>query len=115
MILPGEPVAFIHAPHGARVTPDISRAITSFLSGPLKQPRRVRCLRQVYRQFDFMQGGPVRDVVGPVDSTLPAGQPLLVAAILAGEEQPVSMAPRRVTDVEGLPVVFEDDSDDDAE
>jgi hypothetical protein len=62
--------------------------------------------RQVYRQFDFSKGGPVRDLVLPMDADLPPGQPLLVPAILAGEAQPVTL-PIPGADRQGpLPVEF---------
>ena len=60
--------------------------------------------RQVYRQFDFAKGGPVRDLVVPEDHTLPAGQPLLVPVLLGGEPQPVSLPPRSGHGVAGLGV-----------
>lgn len=62
--------------------------------------------RQVYRQFDFGKGGPVRDLVLPMDADLPPGQPLLVPAILAGQAQPVSL-PIPGADRQGMvPVEF---------
>lgn len=65
--------------------------------------------RQVYRQFDFSKGGPVRDVVRPMDAEPAPGQPLLVPVILGGRAQPVTL-PIPGADRQGpLPVVFEND------
>lgn len=69
--------------------------------------------RQVYRQFDFAKGGPVRDVVRSMEAALTPGQPLLVPVILAGEFQPVTL-PIPGADRQGaLPVVFEEEDADD--
>lgn len=65
--------------------------------------------RQVYRQFDFSKGGPVRDVVRPMDADLVPGQPILVPVILGGEAQPVSLPIPGADRQKPLPVVFEDD------
>lgn len=67
--------------------------------------------RQVYRQFDFSKGGPVRDLVRAMDAELTPGQPLLVPAILGGRPMPVTL-PIPGADRQGvLPVVFEDEGD----
>lgn len=64
--------------------------------------------RQIYRQFDFSRGGPVRDLVLPIEAGLPAGQPLLVPALLQGAMQPVSLPPRVPMQLNPLPVVHHD-------
>lgn len=64
--------------------------------------------RQVYRQFDFAQGGPVCDLVLPMEAGLPAGQPLLVPAVLQATVQPVSLPPRAPVRLDPLPVVHRD-------
>ena len=87
--------------------------IESFLRVTLEREEAV-IPRQVYRQFDFAAGGPVRDVVMAMEmqdadsDSLPAGQPLLVPAILGGEPQPVPLPPRnKGEEMTPLPVVFE--------
>lgn len=94
--------------------------IESFLDVTLEREIGV-IPHQVYRQFDFAAGGPVRDIVMPMNITIedgehkltgivsvPAGQPLLIPAILGGEAQPVPLPPRAKGKEMGvLPVVFE--------
>lgn len=101
------PAAFARAPLGATPEDDVLEVVARFLGG-VGEPQRVPGPRQVYRQFDFAKGGPVRDVVVPMDATLPAGQPLLVPAIQGGEAAPVSLPPRRMEELADLPVVFGD-------
>jgi len=91
---PGAPVAFCRGP-GAAAAAD---AVDAFLRGgglDVTGPTPSTGLVQVYRQFDFAAGGPVRDVLAPEDADPMAGQPLLVAAVLDGVVQPVSLGPRR--------------------
>lgn len=102
----GSPAAFARDPLGATPDAAVLNAIADFL-GAVGEPSRVNGPRQVYRQFDFAKGGPVRDVVVPMDATLPAGQPLLVHAIQGGAAQPVSLPPRRLDELPDLPVIFE--------
>jgi hypothetical protein len=70
-------------------------------------PVRTRA-RQVYRQFDFAKGGPVRDRVAPLDSPDTPGQPLLLWAIKDGQAQAVPLPPRNQPPVKPLPVVFDE-------
>jgi hypothetical protein len=88
------PACFIRQPDGGPIDEELLAAIEFSLTaqgaeidGPTHRPEP----RQVYRQFDFSKGGPVRDYVVPMKSDLPAGQPLLVPAILAGEPQAVTL------------------------
>ncbi|RMH14119.1 MAG: hypothetical protein D6695_02150 [Planctomycetota bacterium] len=64
--------------------------------------------RQVYRQFDFARGGPVRDLVLPTEAGLAPGQPLLVPAIAEAELQPVTLPPRGPVQLDPLPVEHAD-------
>lgn len=84
---------------------DALQIVSEFL-GPRRDVRLagLHPRRQVYRQFDFAKGGPVRDLVLPVEAGLPAGQPLLVPVLLLGAEQPVSLPPRAPIRMEPLPV-----------
>lgn len=83
---------------------EIAAAITEFLGdavdGPFETPER----RQVYRQFDFARGGPVRDVVAPASAGELPGQPLLVPVLRAGEVQPVPMPHRKHEPLGPIPV-----------
>jgi len=65
--------------------------------------------RQVYRQFDFARGGPVRDLVAPLNADLPPGQPLLVPIVQAGELCAVPLPPRGHLAIDPLPVEFAGD------
>lgn len=107
------PIAFARGPRGGRPSEQTIALIEAFCrgqqinaSGPTHSPR----LRQVYRQFDFAAGGPVRDLVAATDATLPAGQPLLVAVLLGGEPQPITLLPRAIELPGPLPVVVQTDS-----
>ncbi len=120
------PAAFMRGTRGETPERELLKLVGKFLGGSraVHDPRRRPGMRQAYRQFDFGGGlamnnaagislgstgggGPVRDVVAPMESSLPAGQPLLVAAMENGEPQAVPLPPRRVQDVPDLPVVFE--------
>ncbi len=111
----GCPCAFARAKGGGLPPEATLRAVQTFFTmdnGPNSITRgRARGLRQAYRQFDFGKGGPVRDLVVPFDTALPAGQPLLMAAILIGEAQPVPMPIRGASGQAQLPVVFDPDSE----
>lgn len=68
-----------------------------------KHPAISMPLRQVYRQFDFAKGGPVRDLLAPVVGELPPGQPLLVPVVSGGAACHVPL-PLRAGDLKPLPV-----------
>lgn len=79
--------------------------------GEVSGPRRSSALRQVYRQYDFGKGGPVRDLIAPVGGGAVPGQPLLIAGLVGGEIRPVPMSPRRGVPLEPIPVeVWESDA-----
>lgn len=99
------PAAFAREADGSRPGEHAIRAIKEFLVD-VGKPEPVRDFRQVYRQFDFAKGGPVRDLVASFDQ-LPAGQPLLVPAIEDGEPVNVTLPPRKGAEIDPLPVVFE--------
>ena len=80
--------------------------IPLFLGGEVAG-QEVPVARQVYRQFDFSKGGPVRDLVQPMDAALTPGQPLLIPAILAGEVQPIALPIPGTEHQKPLPVEFE--------
>lgn len=99
------PAAFCRQPDGGRPHERVIRAIKEFLID-VGRPERVAGMRQVYRQFDFGAGGAVRDFVAPMDAELPAGQPLLVPAIVEGRAVSVTLPPRRGAAMKAVPVVF---------
>ncbi|MEM9165411.1 MAG: hypothetical protein AAGB48_00115 [Planctomycetota bacterium] len=80
-------------------------ALAEGCDGPTPGP-----CRQAYRQFDFARGGPVRDLVQPMDADLPAGQPLLVPAILGGVIQHVTLPIQGADKQAAVPVEFDEDS-----
>jgi len=110
---PGVPI-FQHAPVAfvRGVEPDselgvmVFELIPAFLEGA-SEPEQIPIARQVYRQFDFSRGGPVRDLVQPMDATLTPGQPLLIPAILAGQVQPISLPIPGTEHQKPLPVEFD--------
>ena len=102
----GAPAAFAREPDGSRPNERVIRAVKEFLVD-VSRPERVPGVRQVYRQFDFARGGAVRDLVVPLAQGLPAGQPLLVPAVLDGRPVPVTLPPRKGAEVPALPVIFE--------
>ena len=110
---PGVPI-FEHAPaafaRGVEPDSDIGamlfELVPAFLEG-VGDAEPVPIARQTYRQFDFSKGGPVRDLVQPMDATLTPGQPLLIPAILSGEVQPISLPIPGAEHQKPLPVEFE--------
>lgn len=100
------PAAFAREPDGSRPNERVIRAVKEFLRD-VGKPERVPGPRQVYRQFDFAKGGAVRDLVVPLAQGLPAGQPLLVPAVLGGRAVGVTLPPRKGVEIPALPVIFE--------
>lgn len=107
----GSPAAFVR---GVRETDELFELIEAVVGeylGEAEGPVPAPVARQVYRQFDFARGGPVRDVVRSMEAELTPGQPLLVPAILGGEPVAVTL-PIPGADRQGvLPVVFEDEDE----
>lgn len=99
----GAPAAFIRGADGTPPHEDLVEAVGAFLGDAAAGPHRRAALRQVYRQFDFARGRPVRDLIVAEDR-LGSGQPLLVAAVASGEIQPVPLAPRQGATEGPLPV-----------
>jgi len=104
------PAAFARNPGGSDPHEDVIREVGRYLVDGAKKdaiegPTRVTPPRQVYRQFDFAKGGPVRDAVVPMDGDPPPGRPMLVPAIVAGEPQP--LPPASHERIEPIPVEFD--------
>lgn len=106
-VMPGSPIAFARGPFGGGPGMKVSKMISAFL-GQVERPQPAASLRQVYRQYDFGTGKVRRDLVVPIDSTLAAGQPLLVPAIERGEVRAVTLPPPpgAVDRLEGVRVEF---------
>ncbi|MDX2145915.1 MAG: hypothetical protein SFZ23_00195 [Planctomycetota bacterium] len=116
------PAAFMRDVMGGAPAKELLELVQEFLERPAGNPSRsepnqveayeTTGMQQVYRQFDFLKGRPVRDFVVPMEAELPGGQPLLVPAILRGVSQSVSLPPKHV-DQPPLPVeFFEQDNQD---
>lgn len=108
-IFEGAPAAFVK---GVQETDELFELIEVAVGdhlGEAEGPMRMPIARQVYRQFDFSKGGPVRDIVRAMDADLTPGQPLLVPVILAGQPQSVTLPIPGADRQKPLPVVFEDD------
>ncbi|MGD1916776.1 MAG: hypothetical protein ACFCBV_11395 [Phycisphaerales bacterium] len=105
------PCAFLGVPGGSVPDAGFLEAMAAFLSanGLAAEPARCGPPRQVYRQFDFAQGGVVRDLVAPMLGDPRPGQPLLVPVVLSGETQAVALPQRRGQPVDPPPLVFEDE------
>jgi hypothetical protein len=99
--------AFVRARAGGPPPLGVVALVSAFLGleeGVVDEPELVPLGRQVYRQFDFAKGGPVRDLVAPLTGEPVAGQPLLAAAVLDGEPQPLALPPRAGPPMRRLPV-----------
>ena len=111
-VFDGAPCAFCRGRGGEIPDEAVLEMIDAYLcetGADVAPPQRLPEARQVYRQFDFSKGGPVRDLVIPMSHDLPPGQPLLVPAVLQGRPQPVTL-PIAGADKQGpLPVVFSPD------
>lgn len=104
------PAAYLMGPAGLLPDEQIAAAVDAFLAsgGTCDDPVPHTAMRQVYRQFDFSKGGPVRDLVVPLTDDLPPGQPLLVPVIHEGAICPVTLPPRAPTILKPIPVEFQD-------
>lgn len=109
----GAPAAFLASPRAGSIRPEWVQAVAEFLGSDWPPEPRAGP-RQVYRQFDFGRGAPVRDLVAPVAAGVAPGQPLLVWAIVDGALQPVSLPARRPAPAPDIPLVFTETLDDDA-
>lgn len=103
----GCPAGFARLAKGGAPGAEVIAEIAAFLGKREVKYKNAPRFRQAYRQFDFGRGGPVRDVVIVNDEGLPAGQPLLVPVILAGQLQPVPLPIPAARNQDELPVVFE--------
>ena len=105
----GAPAIFAKDRAGGQPEDESLAALMAFarsLEGDAGEPALVPYGRQVYRQFDFAKGGPVRDLIAPLNADLPPGQPLLVPIVRAGELCPVPLPPRSRQVIGPLPVEF---------
>ena len=111
-LLPGSPAVFLAAPRAGPIDPvwvEIVRAWLAPEGGAARSvatPKPQAGPRQVYRQFDFGRGGPVRDLVRPLSADPAAGQPILLWAIKGGASQPVPLPPRRPEPAPEIPLEF---------
>lgn len=85
---------------------EIAAVLDEFLGETVDGPFEAAEPRQVYRQFDFARGGPVRDVIAAASAGEQPGQPLLVPVLISGEVQPVPMPHRKREPLEPIPVVL---------
>ncbi len=112
----GAPVAWTRANAGGQPEDDIIEMLTALLNscdGEVFDPQVVRPVHQVYRQFDFLKGGAVRDLVAPVTGELPPGQPLLIPLLSGGEISPVPLPPRSSKPLEPVPVQWAESAEED--
>lgn len=96
--------------------------VAAFLGDGVEGPVEVGERYQVFREFDFLKGGPVRDVLAPeaLHEAMP-GQPLLVKGLsarpglAAAEIEPVPMPPKASAPMEPLQVFEAVPEDDETE
>jgi len=103
----GAPVAITRNAFGGQPEDDVLNLIQAFLSacdGEVEHPQIIRPICQVYRQFDFLKGGAIRDVVAPVIGQLQAGQPLLIPVVSGGEMGAVPLPPKAGKPMDLIPV-----------
>jgi hypothetical protein len=111
-LLPGSPAVFLAAARAGPIDPVWVEMVRVWLepsaadTRPAAPPRGIAGPRQVYRQFDFGRGGPVRDLVKPLRADPAPGQPLLLWAINRGASQPVPLPPRRPEPAPDIPLQF---------
>ena len=105
----GSPCAFVSPGSDDDILEQVVGVVHALLAtgdGEATEPQESPAM-QVYRQFDFGKGGPVRDVVRPMVADPIAGQPLLVPAMLAGEVRAVTLPVPGADRVDPLPVEFD--------
>jgi hypothetical protein len=111
-----------HLQDEAGVPDEAVALVDAFLGKGVEGPAEVGERFQVFRQFDFLKGGPVRDVLAPeaLHEAVP-GQPLLIPGVVAcpgeaaGEIAPVPMPARKSAPIPTLQVfeaVPEDEDED---
>ncbi len=95
-MMPGSVVGAIARPNARLIDLQMASVVESWLAAQAGELLCVegRPMAQVYRQFDFAKGGPVRDVIAPAHGDVLAGQPLLVVAFSRGAIGTVSLPPR---------------------
>lgn len=111
----GAPVAIARNNSGGQPEDDVLNMIHSFLSacdGNADHPQIIRPICQVYRQFDFLKGGALKDVVAPVTGDLQSGQPLLVPIVSGGEMCSVPLPPKASKPMDPSEVVWLDSDPD---
>ncbi len=105
----GAIVATARERDGGPVDDEIAGIVSAHLvercDGSVDEPVVAFPLRQMYREMDFLKGGPVRDVRTPVVGVLPAGQPLLLPVVSGGEPGSIPPASRQDPVLDPLPVV----------
>lgn len=111
----GAPIAIARNNAGGQPEDDVIRMIQDFLNacdGDLEHPQIIRPVCQVYRQFDFLNGGAAKDLVAPVTGDLQAGQPLLIPVVSGGEMCAVPLPPRAGKPMEPVEVVWLENEND---
>ncbi len=98
------PCVFLMAKDGSPVRGKHAQIVADFL-GDDAELGEGRQFRQVYRQFDFLKGGAVRDLVSDWKS-IQSGQPLLVPAIQQGQACGVTLPGKKGPPMKLLPVEF---------
>ena len=96
------PVAWCRDHSGGQPDDRVVGLMDEFLrscEGVIGRPELMRPIHQVYRQFDFVNGGASRDLVAPVVGELPPGQPMLVPVISGGDVGSVPLPHRGAKEI----------------
>jgi hypothetical protein len=115
----GAPVLIARENSGGQPADDILKIIERYLGmcdGKVNTPAVIRPICQVYRQFDFLNGGAAKDVVASILSDLQSGQPLLIPVVSGGASGALPLPPKLSKPLDPVQVVWmEDENRDDQE
>lgn len=115
----GAPVAIVRNNAGGQPEDDVLNMIQGFLNacdGEVDHPQIIRPICQVYRQYDFLNGGAAKDIVAAVTGELQSGQPMLIPVVSGGEMCAVPLPPRKGKPMDPVEVVWlENDADSESE
>ncbi len=105
----GSPIVTARKNDGGQPEDDVIKLIESYLGsceGDVESAQVIRPVCQVYRQYDFLNGGAAKDIVGPMTGELIAGQPILIPVVSGGAICPVPLPPKRGKPMDPVELVW---------